>query len=1049
MNSFEQPGEPEQRNETPAHEPTEATSEPRLLTRRSHDEDEAAEASPNLREQAEARASSLRMQAAEAVARYRQRRRQIQQESPEAIAARATRASKLRWRKWIFLSAALVLFLLLSLGGFIVSLRHDLHDSLPQLDGEAHTAGLSEAVTVARNDQGVPAITAKSIDDLLFAQGYVTAQDRLWQMDVTRRHAAGELAEILGSGLVDHDRQQRILQLRATADRAVASMPEDQRKQLEAYARGVNAFLNSHSNALPVEFSLLHYTPEPWQPRDSLLVLLAMWQDLSTSFPVKLNREALSTHLPANLLADLYPTSTYRDRIPSEPRHDLTTPVEQIEQIPLDSTQSSLIAPADLLRRQQSLTREACTDCRAGSNNWAVAASRSASGAPLLSNDMHLGLQIPNTWYEAVLHAPNLDVAGFSLPGVPFIMVGRNAHVAWSFTNLGGDVQDLYIEHTRGSGSSLEYQQRSGAWAPVQHHTEIIKVRARRNVTVEVQTTEHPFGASTISTPILSSLYPGEKRSLALEWAAYAPNALSNPLLAIEQATSGQSLVEAFRGFGGPTLNLVWADDAHHIGYHAVGIIPVRGSMERRPRNLPTLDLGEPTPEQQTTPVPADEPDADSGDGAQTMLREFTPHLTLAAWEPTQRHRHTAHRVEPKPAPKAASRRKTTSRRASRHSTHELREQLHAPRPVAEKKLPPAEPIAPPKAKLDYTIGAPVPDVPVAASDASAVWVGQIPYDELPSVVDPPNGVIATANARITPDDYPYFIANNWANAYRVERIYRRLDGRVSLTAADMTQLQHDTYSDYDRFVAHRIAYAIDHAHYAKGDADRLQNAADLLRHFGGDMTPESSAAAIVDAIRKQLRPALLTPQIRVHDGMKASDKKALDVAMLYNWMSSDAAIESILLLQPARWLPQGFNNWNDFLAATALDALKEAKAPRDLSRWRYADVHRQNIAHPLFGEHPGYFRRVLGVVVGLGPQSVGGDNTTVNATAKKFGASERFTTDLSSPDATVATLPSGQSGNLASPNALDQAHAYLDGSSFALPLMTVHAKHTLTLLPQ
>ncbi|HEY5381767.1 MAG TPA: penicillin acylase family protein, partial [Acidobacteriaceae bacterium] len=224
-------------------------------------------------------------------------------------------------------------------------LRHSMRAALPQIDGTLHVAGLTAPVTVSRDAQGVPSIRAANLDDLLFTQGFVTAQDRLWQMDILRRHAAGELAEILGPRLVDHDKRQRYLQLRAAADRAAQNMTPDQLHQFQAYARGVNAFIDTHRDHLLVEFHLLHYTPRAWTPRDSLLVSLVMWQDLSTSFPEKLDRESLSRHLPPSLLSDLYSTGSWRDRPPTQPPPDLTTP-HAIEQVPLDNTQSKLESPA-------------------------------------------------------------------------------------------------------------------------------------------------------------------------------------------------------------------------------------------------------------------------------------------------------------------------------------------------------------------------------------------------------------------------------------------------------------------------------------------------------------------------------------------------------------------------------------------------------------------------------------------------------------------------------------------------------------------------------
>ncbi len=301
---------------------------------------------------------------------------------PRGNSPRSGRGRRLLRR---FFFACLVLLIIVAglvAAGAIWS-RHVMRAVLPTIDGTLSVDGLHAPVTVTRNAQGVPSIHATTMEDLLFAQGYVTAQDRLWQMDTLRRHAAGELAEILGPELVLHDEMQRYLQLRAAADRAAASLPPDQRRELEAYARGVNAFIDSHRDRLPLEFHLLHYTPRPWTPRDSLLVSLVMWQDLSTSFPHKLDRELLARHLPQPLLADLYPVGSWRDHPPTQPATDLTTP-RDIEEIPLDKTQSRVEPPSKSANPEELLAlanaTTACVGCRAGSNNWAVSGTRSAFG---------------------------------------------------------------------------------------------------------------------------------------------------------------------------------------------------------------------------------------------------------------------------------------------------------------------------------------------------------------------------------------------------------------------------------------------------------------------------------------------------------------------------------------------------------------------------------------------------------------------------------------------------------------------------------------------
>ena len=897
--------------------------------------------------------------------------------------------------------------------GAALWLRHAMRAALPQLDGSIHLAGLHGSVTVTRDAVGVPSIHAQTLDDALFAQGYVTAQDRLFQMDALRRHAAGELAEILGPSLVEHDKLQRYLQMRSAAERGLAALPPEQVHLLESYAQGVSAFIETHRDSLPVEFHLLHYQPAEWTPLDSLLVTLAMWQDLSTEYPQKLHREALSAHLPSELLPDLYPVGSWRDHPPTQPTTNLTTP-RQIEEIPLDETQYSRNRPSQPTASPQDLLRygtETCDGCLAGSNNWAVSGARSASGMPLLSNDMHLGLNAPDIWYEASLHtsdAAALDVTGFTLPGAPFVVVGRNAHVAWSVTSLGGDVQDIHIEHLRGSGTSTEFERPDGSWSPVAHHAEFIHVRGGRNLSLDVQTTTANIGNTIIATPILSPLYPTEKRTLSLAWTIYDPRNLAFPFMAVNTAPDGASLVAAFASFGGPSLNLVYADE-HHIGYHTLGRIPIRGQAVHHPR----ADLQVPLPQGAT---PADEEEVNGGPRASLQAPRQRAYLLPAAFVRPE-HKKIARPEKPAPAPKKLT-----------------------PEPKAEE-------IPAPPPMIDYTIGSPISSLPVDALQADQQWSGYIPYNELPSIVDPPSGVLSTANARIVPDDYPYAVSNDWADPYRAERIYKLLGNRTGLTPPDMLAMQNDVHSDFELVMAQRLAYAIDHASTSVvgANAKRLHQAADLLRAWHGELTPDSAAAAIVTSTRAELWPLLLTAHIRTHDG--CSEKQAATLAQLYTWNERNTALELLLQHTPRRWLPRGYGNWNDFLAATVVQGLQHGNAPSDLTHWSYGAVHPVEIAHPVFASHSP-LSRLLGVATGTGLHPAGGDSTTPKAIGLHFGPSERFTADLSNSEATASNITTGQSGNPASAWYLDQFLPWLNGTTLPLPLEHPDAAHTLTLLP-
>ncbi len=787
------------------------------------------------------------------------------------------------------------------------------------------------------------------MDDLVFAQGYVTAQDRLFQMDSLRRHAAGELAEVLGAGLVPHDLMQRTLRIRATADRAVAQLAPDQLHWLEVYARGVNAATDSMHDHLPIEFRLLNYRPKPWVALDSILVSLVMFEDLTNRFPEKLNREALTARvapdaapeLRAQFLSDLFPVGSWRDHPPSQQTPDLSIPVDEIPQIPLDDSQVKLRHdnPAtksdlkDLLALSRSLAPSACADCQPGSNNWVVSGVHTASGQPLLSNDMHLSLAVPGIWYAANLEAPSagsseeFHVAGVTLPGTPFVIVGHNQHVAWGFTNLGADVQDLYIEHLRGSGGSAEFETPDGAWHPVLHQHEVIRVRGSGDRTLDVTATQH----GSTPTPIISPMVPSESRSISLRWVIYDSGVLTSPFFDIASAPDAPALAKAFASFGGPAQNLVYADDHGHIGYHATGRIPLRG-----PAVLPSA----------LSPIPTD----------------------------------------------------ATAANASAHE-----------------------------------------------------WSSYIPYSQLPQAADPSGGIIATANARITPDGYPFPITENWADPYRNERIWKLLAGRQQLSPADMLDMQGDIYSDPDRVIAQRLAYAIDHASLPS-NRKRLRQAADLLRSWNGTVSSDSAAAAIVDAARAALWPILLAPKLGAGAPAPKAAKPAMASWQLYVWGERAFAEEQFIMHTPARWLPPSYQTWDDLLAAAVDSGLTESRAPSNLAKWHYGNAHPLEIQHPLFAQSA-LLRHIVGMPIGMSSEAQSGDGTTVKQIGRSFGPSERFTADLSNLDASTLNLVLGQSGSPSSPYFLDQFQAWLHVSTFPLAFSDKaadsSARHTLTLNPR
>jgi len=520
--------------------------------------------------------------------------------APRADRAEKPRLLKRRWlRILIFTMAWLIVILVVLACVGILWLRSAAKSALPILDGDIQFASqstptLSAPVTVRRDQHGVPHIDAATQEDMFVAQGYVTAQDRLWQMDAFRRNANGELAEVMGPSLLRHDKAQRMYQFRNTARRIYANLPAEERARYEAYARGVNLYIAQHQDSLPPEFHLLHYKPQPWTGADSISIGMMMVDMLDTHWYTKLSRERIAAKLnDPRLESDIYPVGSWRDHPPGE-LHDLSQPHPQpsgnsndedeertqTRAVPVPHEPVPLGAPsmrgilsnrwdgANLSLSALSSTRDRkCRDCTPGSNSWVIDGKHTASGKPLLSNDMHLGLNEPNIWYMADLRAPGFHAAGVTLPGMPFVIAGHNEHVAWGFTALYGDVQDLYIEKLDGKGNFLVAD---GTWKPIGVDHETIHVRSRKDFVYDVRLTDHG--------PLLDSIFTKDARAIALKWTLYDQNLNSIPLYAINTASNWTEFSSALAQWCWPTQNVVYSDDQGHIGYHAVGRIPIRSA---------------------------------------------------------------------------------------------------------------------------------------------------------------------------------------------------------------------------------------------------------------------------------------------------------------------------------------------------------------------------------------------------------------------------------------------------------------------------------------
>jgi penicillin amidase len=448
-----------------------------------------------------------------------------------------------------------------------VAVYATLRASLPQIDGEIVAPQLAAAATIERDEQGTPTIRAASRRELAFATGFAHGQDRYFQMDLMRRAAAGELAQLLGATLVETDVKFRKHGFRRTARRVVMDAPAGDRELLDAYAAGVNFALQS-AGARPWEYTLLRSKPEPWLAEDSVLVAFSMYLNLGDSTGEgELARAKLQQVLPQQLFAFMNPLGTEWDA-PVVGGKWQAAPVPGADVFDLRSegarTAALLAPPSESIVDEQPFV---------GSNSWAVAGSHTKDNAALLANDMHLGLRLPHVWYRARLIVESTDEArrdlvGVTLPGLPVLISGSNGHVAWGYTNSYGDWTDLVIVEVDPQNSA-HYLTADGSEA-FETREETIEVRGGKPSHLTVQWTR--WG------PIVAQ--DAEGRPLALAWTAHEPRATNVRMLDLETASTVEEALLAANRAGGPAQNILVADVGGHIGWSVMGQVPVRANYD-------------------------------------------------------------------------------------------------------------------------------------------------------------------------------------------------------------------------------------------------------------------------------------------------------------------------------------------------------------------------------------------------------------------------------------------------------------------------------------
>jgi penicillin G amidase len=441
--------------------------------------------------------------------------------------------------------------------GFFV--WYQLTKSFPQTTGSTALQSITQQTDVYRDPYGVPRIVALNDRDALVAMGFVHAQDRLWQMDLQRRAASGRLSEVFGRATLPFDRMFRIIGLRRIAEKIDQQLPEDTRADLQAYCDGVNAFRTVTRGRLPIEFDLLRYEPELWTTVDCILIGRLIAWELNLSWWTDITYGSLVARLGRDTVAQILPS--YPSTIPPQ------VPAEEWRRY------------ADNLRGYAATSQDYLAHfgrpmVSGGSNAWAIASNKSATGAVILANDTHLHLTQPSQWYEVGIIAPGLTVHGMSIPGVPGVVAGKNDSIAWGVTNLMADDADFYFERINEPESTYFYD---NAWRKLTIVDEEIPVRGDTTEILHVRATGHGPIVTDIRTPLNQAQPPFVA---SMRWVGAEIDDQAGAFLKINRAHNWNEFTQGLRAFSLPGQNFVYGDARGNIGYYCAARLPIRGSKQ-------------------------------------------------------------------------------------------------------------------------------------------------------------------------------------------------------------------------------------------------------------------------------------------------------------------------------------------------------------------------------------------------------------------------------------------------------------------------------------
>lgn len=794
----------------------------------------------------------------------------------------------------IFVSLIVILAAILIISVYLV------RRSFPQLNGEIKISGLNSTVRILRDRFGVPQIYASTPHDLFFAQGFVHAQDRFWQMDVWRHTGAGRLSEMFGKSQIDTDKFLRTLGWeRIVRDELNRTDPASM-NILKSYAEGVNAYLkNRGGSQISFEYVLFsminrNYKIADWEPAHSATFAKVMSWDLCENMFSEINRSLLSKTLSMEQINELYPP--YPENGPfvvpysSESNFPTEFPVAMLRNPRIQESFQELNSALQKLPHVIGVRGEAI-----GSNNWVISGSRTTTGKPFLANDPHLGVQMPSIWYEAGLHCEPVndqcpfDVSGFSFAGVPGIILGHNSHIAWAMTNVGADVMDLYIEKTNPQNPNQYFYQ--NAWHDMKVTQDRIHVGGSDDAVFSIRSTHH----GPVISDSMKSLNDfrnktgqevPEQYAIALRWTALEASDTFPAIWKMNVAKNWEEFRAAAADFDVPSQNLMYADIDGNIGYQTPGMIPIRAKGDGR------------------FPVPG--------------------------WTD------------------------------------------------------------------DYE------------------WTGYIPFAELPSLKNPDEGFIASANNQVISSRYPHLITNDWEAPFRAARIMQMIsENKNKVDEKFIESMQADCKNAKAQLI---LPYLLN----LKFKETHLQQSLEVLRNWNQQNVMDSPGAALFEMFWKSLLSETF------HDELPQQF-----------WPGGAARWGYVI----QKLIDDDHNHWwnnkktsavetrDDILQTAFKTAVQELEKLQgnDPGKWRWGSLHTVTFENETLGQSG---IKIVEKILNRGPFETSGGGVMINATSfnpsKSFEVtslpSMRMIVDFASLDQSLAMNTTGQSGHAYHPNYIDMA---------------------------